>query len=207
MEDRLPYIRSGALARPFARRYDPPVGAYVTAEAAIDRALAEDPKGRELDYGARMTSWARRLKPDASEELLLAVRAQHVRRGSIPRSDFPAGRAGYLAWREKLKRVHADVLGAAMKDAGYGEASIAKARSLILRKEKAADPEGQVLEDAACLVFLETELSDFAAKTEEEKMIDILRKTWQKMSPAGREAALSLKVGEREAALLRRALT
>lgn len=183
------------------------MGAYAAAEAAIDRALAEDPRGRELDYGARMAGWARRLKPDASEELLLAVRAQHVRRWSIPRSDFPAGRAGYLAWREKLKRAHADILGAAMKDAGYAEEAVAKARSLILRKEKAADPEGQVLEDAACLVFLETEFAEFAGKTEEEKIVDILRKTWEKMSTAGREAALGLKVGEREAALLRRALS
>ena len=75
------------------------MSAYEAAAAAIDRALGEDPSGRERGYGERMVAWARRLKPDASEELLLAVRAQHARRWSIPRADFPAGRAGYLAWR------------------------------------------------------------------------------------------------------------
>jgi hypothetical protein len=179
---------------------------YEAAAAAIDRANAEDPRGREKEYGERMTSWALRLAPGASEELLLAVRAQHVRRGSIPRTDFPEGRTGYLAWREKLKRLHADIAAGLLKDAGYGDASIAKVRGLILRKEKAPDAEGRVLEDAACLVFLETEFAGFAAKTDEEKTIDILRKTWAKMSPAGREAALKLEFGARETALLKKAL-
>ena len=179
---------------------------YEAAAAAIDRANAEDPRGREKEYGDRMVAWARRLAPDASEELLLAVRAQHARRGSIPRTDFPEGRTGYLAWREKLKRLHADLAAGLLKDAGYGEASISKVRSLITRKEKAADVEGQVLEDAACLVFLETEFAAFAAKTDDAKTVDILRKTWGKMSPAGRDAALKLEFGERETALLKKAL-
>jgi hypothetical protein len=179
---------------------------YDAAASAIDRVNGEDPKGREKEYGERMTSWARRLAPGASEELLLAVRAQHARRGAIPRTDFPEGRTGYLAWREKLKRMHADIAAGILKDAGYGEASIAKVRSLILRKEKAPDPEGRILEDAACLVFLETEFAAFAAKTEEGKTVDVLRKTWAKMSPAGREAALKLEFGERENALLKKAL-
>lgn len=179
---------------------------YEAAATAIDRALEEDPKGREKDYGARMCAWARRLAPTASEELLLAARAQHVKRWSIPRSEFPMTRPGYLAWREKLKRVHADLAVELLQKAGYDEASTSKVRSLIQRKEKAADPEGQVLEDAACLVFLETEFAEFAAKTEEGKTIDILRKTWGKMSDAGRAAALTLTFGEREKALIGRAL-
>jgi hypothetical protein len=179
---------------------------YLAAVAALDRALDEDPKKRERAYGERMSAWAKRLCPTASEELLLAARAQHVNRWSIPRSDYPEGRAGYLAWREKLKRLHADVAAGLLREAGYGEAAIAKVRGLITRKEKAADPEGQVLEDAACLVFLETELADFAAKTEEGKTIDILRKTWAKMSEAGRAAALTLPLGEREKALVGKAL-
>ena len=175
---------------------------YDAAAAGIDRANGE----AHRDYGERMTSWARRLAPGASEELLLAARAQHVRRGEIPRTDFPEGRTGSLAWRETLKQMHADIAAGILRDAGYGEASIEKVRSLIQRKEKAADPEGRVLEDAACLVFLETEFAAFAAKTDEAKTVDILRKTWAKMSPAGREAALKLSFGAREAALLKTAL-
>lgn len=179
---------------------------YAAACAAIDRVHAEDPRGRELDYGRRMAAWAERLHPAASEELRLAARAQHLRRWAIPRGDFPEGRAGYLAWREKLKVLHAETAGEILRAAGYGDAAIAKLKSLIRRKEKAADPEGQVLEDAACLVFLETEFAGFAAKTEEEKTLDILRKTWGKMSEAGRGAALGLSFGEREKALLAKAL-
>jgi hypothetical protein len=179
---------------------------YATACAALDRANAEDPKGREVEYGERMSSWAGRLAPAASEELLLAARAQHVRRWSIPRSEFPEGRTGYLAWRERLKKLHAETAAALLKEAGYDEASIAKVRGLILRKEKSPDPEGQVLEDAACLVFLETEFAAFGAKTDEAKIVDILRKTWAKMSPAGRQAALGLPFAPREQALLKAAL-
>jgi len=77
---------------------------YDVACAAIDRANAEDPKGYEVHYGQRMVAWVRKLAPDPSEELLLAARAQHIRRWTVPRSKYPDGRSGYLAWREGLKR-------------------------------------------------------------------------------------------------------
>jgi hypothetical protein len=153
-----------------------------------------------------MTAWARRLAPEASEELLLAVRAQHVCRWTLPRSDFPEGRAGYLSWRERLKKFHAETLGRIMAEAGYPPGSVERAKALILRKNFAPDPEGQVLEDAACLVFLEHELAALAAKTPGEKVVDILRKTWEKMSPRAREIAAALPQAPAEAALLRRAL-
>jgi hypothetical protein len=153
-----------------------------------------------------MAEWAARLRPDASPELLLAVRAQHVRRWSIPRESFPAGRAGYLSWREKLKKMHADVLAEAMRSAGFSDASVQKARGLILRKNASSDPEGQTLEDAACLVFLEHEFGEFAGKTDDAKVVDILRKTWEKMSPGAREAALKLPLAGREKDLVVQAL-
>jgi hypothetical protein len=183
------------------------VSPYDLACEAIDRANAQDPVGHELVYSRRMVEWTLRLSPEATPELLLAVRAQHLRRWWIARSEFPAGRSGYLAWREKLKKFHADALATIMEESGFDEPSVAKARSLILRKNLASDPEGQVLEDAACLVFLQYEFSEFASKTEESKVIDILRKTWTKMSPRGREAALALSYPEREKATLTKALS
>ena len=179
---------------------------FDAACAAIDQANAEDPQGRELAYSHRMVDWVRKLAPAASEELLLAVRAQHVRRWTVARSSYPEGRNGYLHWREDLKKFHAETLGRIMKDAGYGDAAIAKARSLIVRKNLATDAEGQTLEDAACLVFLQFELGEFAAKTEPEKMVDILRKSWKKMSPAARERALGLTLPPDQLALVQRAL-
>ena len=182
------------------------MSAYVAACAAIDRANAEDPKGTELLYGQRMVDWVRKLAPGASEELLLAARAQHVRRWTVPRSRYPEGRNGYLKWREGLKKFHAYTLAAIMAEAGYGEEAAAKSRSLLVRKNLASDAEGQTLEDAACLVFLQFELGEFSAKTEPDKMVDILRKSWAKMSPAARDAALGLKLGDVELNLVKRAL-
>jgi len=179
---------------------------YDAASAAIDRANAEDPKNDELLYGRRMVDWVRKLAPGASEELLLAARAQHVRRWTVPRSTYPDGRSGYLRWREGLKKLHADALAAIMTEAGYGAGAVAKARSLLVRKNLADDAEGQTLEDAACLVFLQFEFPGFSAKTEPDKMVDILRKSWAKMSPAARDRALELPLAPAELNLVKRAL-
>ncbi len=179
---------------------------FDAACAAIDRANAEDPHGRELAYSRRMVEGVRTLAPAASEELLLAARAQHLRRWTILRSTYPDGRAGYLRWREDLKRFHADQLEAILREAGYGAESIAKTRSLLIRKNLSSDAEGQTLEDAACLVFLQYELAEFAAKTDSDKTVDILRKSWKKMSPAARERALALALGPEERRLVERAL-
>ena len=179
---------------------------YESACAAIDRANEEDPKKAEVLYGRRMVDWVRALAPGASEELLLAARAQHVRRWTVPRSKYPEGRNGYLRWREGLKKFHADTLAAIMKEAGYADAAVEKSRSLLVRKNLASDAEGQTLEDAACLVFLQFEFAEFSAKTEPDKMVDILRKSWGKMSPAARDQALKLTLGPVEQNLVKRAL-
>jgi hypothetical protein len=182
---------------------------------AVDRANGEDPRRvaaegrdwpRELLYSRRMTSWVEKLAPSASEELRLAARAQHVKRWTLPRMSHPEGREGYLRWREELKKHHAGLLAGFMREAGYEEPAIAKARSLILRKQQAADPEGATLEDAACLVFLQYEFPDFFRRTEAGKMEEILRKTWGKMSENGRRAALGLELPPVEAELVRKAL-
>ena len=180
--------------------------AFDAACAAIDRANAEDPAGQELLYGRRMVDWTLKLAPHASEELLLAARAQHLRRWTVPRSTYPEGRTGYLKWREGLKKFHADALASIMAEAGYGADAVAKTHSLLVRKNLAPDAEGQSLEDAACLVFLQFEFAPFSAKTEPEKMVEILRKTWGKMSTAAREQALALPLGPAELDLVKRAL-
>lgn len=178
-----------------------------SALAAIDRVNEEDPRRpHELEYGRRMTEWARKLAPAASDELLIAARAQHVARWRIPREDYPEGRTGYLRWRDALKGMHADIAAGILREHGFGDDEIRKVRTLIAHKNLATDPEGQTLEDAACLVFLEHEFAEFAAKTDREKMIEILRKTWGKMSPAARDAALALPLGPREVELVRAAL-
>lgn len=174
---------------------------YAAAIAAIDAANAEDPNRevwegeehpKELLYSQRMSGWLERFAPDASEALRLAVRAQHIRRWTIPRSDYPEGRAGYKRWRSDLARFHAATAGEILADVGYDDATIRRVQGLIRKEQLKRDPEAQCLEDVVCLVFLENYFADFAQKHDEEKLIDILRKTWKKMSPDGHAAALGL---------------
>jgi len=161
---------------------------------------------RELLYARRLTDWVLRLQPDASEALRLAARCQHLCRWESPRSNYPMDRAGYLRWRAELKKFHAAQSGAILREVGYGEELIARVQSLNLKKDLGKDPDCQVLEDALCLVFLQYQLTDLAAKTDDEKVINALRKSWVKMSEQGRAEALKLGYSDRELALIKAAL-
>jgi hypothetical protein len=161
---------------------------------------------RELLYAQRLTDWVLRLCPNASEELRLAARSQHICRWEIPRQSHPMTRAGYLQWRATLKKFHAQKAGDILREAGYPEDVIRRVQDLNLKKHFPDDPEARVLEDALCLVFLEFQFADLAAKTAADKTINALQKSWQKMTGAARAEALKLNYGEREKALLKRAL-
>jgi len=162
---------------------------------------------RELIYARRLTDWVLRLCPDASEELHLAARCQHICRWEIPRNSYPLTRVGYLQWRATLKKFHAQKAGEILRDVGYGEDVVRRVQDLNLKKNFPNDAEGRVLEDALCLVFLQFQFAELAAKTEEGKTINALKKSWQKMTDAARAEALKLNFGPREIALLERALT
>jgi len=161
---------------------------------------------REWLYARRLSDWVGRLCPDASEPLRLAARCQHLCRWEIPRSSYPMTRAGYLQWRANLKKYHAQKAGDILRELGYPEAVVRCVQDLNLKKHFPDDPETRVLEDALCLVFLEYQLADLAVKTAEDKTINALQKSWQKMTPAGRAEALKLNYGPREKVLLERAL-
>jgi hypothetical protein len=164
-------------------------------------------KPRELVYAQRLTDWILRLAPEASEELRLAARCQHIRRWESPRSDYPMTRAGYLKWRAELKKFHAQKAGEILRECGYDEPAILRVQELNLKKNFPADPEVRVLEDALCLVFLEFQLAELAGRSEEDKMVNAVRKSWEKMTEAGRAAALKLDFGEREKRIIQLALT
>jgi hypothetical protein len=161
---------------------------------------------REWLYAQRLTKWVLRLCPEASEELRLAARCQHLCRWEIPRQSCPMTRAGYLQWRATLKKFHARKAGDILREAGYPEEVVRRVQELNLKQHFPDDPETRVLEDALCLVFLEFQLADLAAKTAEDKTINALQKSWQKMTGSARTEALKLNYGEREKALLQRAL-
>jgi len=198
--------------KPFApadpQRFQMALESFDAANAADPRRIAVDGVATpyELAYARWLTDWVLRLAPAASEPLRLAARCQHLRRWEIPRTNFPATRAGYLQWRQRLKEFHADQAGAILREAGYDEATLERVRALNLKRQLATDPETQVLEDALCLVFLERQFAELAAKASRDKLIGALQKCWGKMSPAGRAAALKLELPPPLAALMRAAL-
>ena len=167
----------------------------------FDGANAEDPhrelvdgveQPKELVYARRMTACLDRFRPDAPEAVRLAARCQHIRRWTIPRADYPAGREGYRGWRTALARFHAATAAAILRDVGYGDDVAARVESLLRKERLKADPDVQLLEDVICLVFIEHYLAGFAPKHDEETLAGVLRKTWRKMSDEGRRAALAL---------------
>jgi len=161
---------------------------------------------RELLYAQRLTDWVLRLCPDASEALRLAARCQHLCRWEIPRQSYPMTRTGYLKWRADLKKFHAQKAGEILREVAYDEETIRRVQNLNLKKNFPDDPEGRVLEDALCLVFLQFQLADLAARTAEDKTVNALKKSWQKMTEAARAEALKLHFGPLEKSLLERAL-
>jgi hypothetical protein len=162
---------------------------------------------RELVYARWLTDWVLRVCPNASEPLRLAARCQHICRWTVPRESYPMTRVGYLQWRADLKKFHAQKAGEILREVGYGEDIITRVQELNLKKNLAKDPETQVLEDGLCLVFLEHQFAALASKTAEDKMLNALKKSWNKMSPAARELASALKYGPSETELLKKALS
>lgn len=171
------------------------------ALSAFDQANAADPNRieaegvewpKELLYSLQMSNWMERFAPDASEALRLAARCQHIMRWEIPRDAYPRDRVGYLKWRTELKHFHARVAGEILKSVGYDAETIARVQSLLKKERLKHDPETQTLEDVICLVFLENWFADFSKQHDPDKIVDIVAKTWKKMSPAGHEAALAM---------------
>ena len=179
---------------------------FQEAISRFDAANSQDPHGRELPYAQRLSAWVEKLCPDASEELRLAARAQHICRWLIPRESYPPDRIGYLKWREDLKQFHAQKAGEILHEVGYDASVVTRVQDLIRKRNFPRDAEGRILEDALCLVFLETQLDETTDKTGEEKMISILQKTWKKMTPPAREVALTLPMTDALRALVERAL-
>jgi hypothetical protein len=185
------------------------------ALAAIDAANAGDPhailvrgqrRPKEQAHAELVSEWIGVLAPDASAELQLAGRAHHLRRWAIPRADYPEGREGYLRWRRALHDFHAEQTAAILAEHGYDAALIRRVSDLLHKRGLArGEPEAQVLEDALCLVFLETQYREIAERLPPEKLLDVTAKTLRKMSERAKQLALELPLDARDAATIRRA--
>ena len=153
-----------------------------------------------------VSAWIERLRPDADDALRIAARGHHVRRWAIPRGEYPLGRRGYLRWRQALQELHADTLKEVMTEAGYDRVVIARAQDLVRKRNLRRDPDVQALEDALCLVFLETQLGDFRTRQPDDRVAEILRKTWDKMSAEARALAVELDLAPADRRFLQRVL-
>lgn len=184
------------------------------ALAMIDAANGDDPhtlairgetRPKELAHAEMASAWVTRLCAEPSEALLLAARAHHVRRWAIPRADHPAGRKGYLTWRKALYKLHAETVGPILEHCGYPAELVEQVQALVAKRRLGQDGEAQTLEDALCMVFLETQLEGLADQLDDDHIVDVLRKTMKKMSAAAIEQATQLSLEPRGRALLARA--
>jgi hypothetical protein len=186
------------------------------AIAAIDAANADDPNTIEVRGASRpkehahaelMTEWVRRLDPAATDAQLLAARAHHLRRWSLPRAEYPEGRAGYLRWRTALRKQHAAEVAVLLEEVGYDTDTVDRVRAIVNKQGLGQDPVVQTHEDALCLVFIETQLAETVDDLGDDKMLDVIRKTAAKMSPTALGLVGELPMRESDRALVGRALS
>ena len=176
---------------------------YERARELIDSANSADPNrvnanGREwpkeLLYSERMSDMLQRFRPQADDVMKLAIRAQHIERWKSPRDAYPAGRIGYLQWRKDLYKIQASRAAELMVQAGYDEEQSDRAWKAVAKKNIKGNEDTQLLEDVTDLVFMEHYMLEFVGKHpdySEEKWIEIIQKTWRKMSPQAQQFALS----------------
>ncbi|MEO8255267.1 MAG: DUF4202 domain-containing protein [Flavobacterium sp.] len=188
---------------------------FQQASQWIDAENAQDPNieiykstpfPKELLYSNRMYERLMDFAPDASEEVQIAAKAQHICRWKIARESYPMDRVGYLKWREDLKKFHAKTTGEILEKAGYNTEFIARVAFLIEKKLLKKDEGTQLLEDVICLVFLEYYLEPFVEKHDTEKLKNIILKTWHKMSENGHQAALKINYSPENLQLIKDAL-
>ncbi len=186
------------------------------AVAAIDAANAVDPVSvsfrgasgpKELVHAERMTHWVRVLDPDADVAQLLAARGHHLRRWTVARNDYPDGRAGYLKWRLVQRKRQVAELSELLRGVGCDAATIDQTLAIVAKKGLGTDPAVQTHEDALCLVFLELQLDELAARLDHDRIVDVLRKSIAKMSAHGVETAAAVELSEQGQKLLHEALT
>ncbi len=191
------------------------MNSYAKARQLIDQAHEADPsrlpdgRAAELDYADKMEAWVKQLVQDAAEILLLAARCQHLERWSVPRASYPDGRAGYLTWRKFLYGKQAQRAKELLLQAGVSENDADEVATWVSKTGLKTNPGNQALEDAAILVFLENEIMSFVAQHSDyprEKFVNILRRSWGKLSPAAQQAALSLDLPPAVSEMIKEAL-
>lgn len=189
---------------------------FATALQLFDNYNSKDPNPyvwhgvahpQELFLAIRLFEQVKALDDNASEELLLASRCQHIGRWESPRKSYPEGKAGYLNWRTNLAKHHANIAAKLLTEAGYNIKTIERVKQIVTKQQLKTDTEVQTMENALCLVFLRYEYDAFIQKHDDIKVIRILQKTWNKMTEPGKNAALALNFSGRGKQLIEQALS
>ncbi|MFD2594870.1 DUF4202 domain-containing protein [Sphingobacterium griseoflavum] len=160
---------------------------------------------QEYFLALKLHEWVRKLDPQASQQLLLASRSQHIGRWESPRKNYPMDRSGYLLWRKELAQHHATTAGKILRELGYDETTMLATQQIILKRKIKVEADVQTMENALCLVFLQFQYADFFPK-HEDKIVDILRKSLLKMDAHGHQFALQLPYSEAGLAHIQAAL-
>jgi len=187
--------------------------------SAIDEVNSQDPntimidgtsEAKELVYGQQMTDCLQQYWPEAKELLQIAVRAQHIKRWQLKRTEFPAGKAGYYQWRIAQGKFHAELTASIMLEQGFTNEEAEQCACIIRKEDLKTNTDSQTLEDVACLVFLMHYFDEFAAKytkqDNEAKIVRIVQLTWKKMSDEAHDIALKLTLPEHLAVIVSKAL-
>ena len=183
--------------------------------SAIDLINNEDPNQitfddsthpKEVIYGLQMSNMLDKHWPQANELLKIAVRAQHIKRWHLKRTEYDLGKKGYFKWRIALGKYHAELTEQLMLKQNYSAAEAMQTAAIIRKEKLKSNSDSQTLADVACLVFLQFYFDDFANKHSEEKVVRVLQKTWGKMSEQGQNIALTLTLPDHLAALVAKAL-
>lgn len=174
----------------------------------INKVHSSDPKGEALLYANQCFEWLAKINSNYTEEQEMAARCQHFKRWEIPRSDFPVGKKGYYQWRIGLYQYQADKAGEVLESVGYSVDFVSSVKSMISKKDLRNDANSQLIEDVACLVFLNYHIQPFASSKDytEEKWIKIIQKTWGKMSEKAHKFALEINYNAAILDLIKKAL-
>lgn len=174
----------------------------------INKVLKEDPKGEALIYSQQCFEWLKKLNPNFTDTQEMGARCQHFRRWDIPREDFPMDKKGYYQWRIKLYTYQAEKAADVLSNVGYSIEFIEEVKSMIAKKDLRKNENSQLIEDVACLVFLEHYIVPFASTKNysEEKWVKIIQKTWAKMSDKAHKFALEINYPSPILALIKKAL-
>ena len=179
----------------------------LNAEDPNELLVDGEPHKKEVLFAERLSVWVHKLEVTPSPALQVAAFGQHVERWKSLRTDYPEGRAGYLKWRKDLSKRHAEVTCRIAAEVGLPDEVVQAIRKINLKQNLRSNPETQVMEDALCLSFLEHEYVEFSAKHDDEKVIDIVQKTWGKMSEQGHAEALKLELSDKALAIVQKALS